>query len=304
MSTGGVILLIIGIVVVLIALTLIVSYNRFVSQRNLVTESWRQIDVELKRRYDLIPNLIETVKAFASHERQVFESVVQARTAAQQVNSGGGINAAHQSAAEKNLGGALGRLFAVAENYPQLRSNENFVGLQREMTDTEDRIAAGRRFYNGNVRALNTRVEAFPSNIIAGMFKFQKEQYFELDEPAARQSVRADFSSLTGNGPSSREVYAQPGDSSQYQSPPAALQNQQQFAAPNQNTQYPEPQQQNYSQQQQNYPPLQQNYPPLQQNYPPQQPQNSPQQQQPGFEQRPSSGQFNRPGTGPIPPQQ
>ncbi|MEO6957596.1 MAG: LemA family protein [Antricoccus sp.] len=290
MSTGGVILLIIGIVVVLIALTLIVSYNRFVSQRNLVTESWRQIDVELKRRYDLIPNLIETVKAFASHERQVFESVVQARTAAQQVNSGGGINAAQQSAAEKNLGGALGRLFAVAENYPQLRSNENFVGLQREMTDTEDRIAAGRRFYNGNVRALNTRVEAFPSNIISGTFKFQKEQYFELDEPAARQSVRADFSSLTGNGPSSREVYAQPGDFSQYQSPPAALQDQQQFAAPNQNMQYPQPQQQNYS--------------PQQQSYPPQQSQNSAQQEQPGFEQRPPSGQFTRPNTGPIPPQQ
>ena len=212
MGATGIVLVIIGVIIVLVVVSLIVSYNRFVTQRNLVTESWRQIDVELKRRYDLIPNLIETVKAFATHERQVFESVVQARAQALQVHQQGGINAAQQAGAEKNLGGALDRLFAVAEDYPDLKSNENFLGLQNEMTDTEDRIAAGRRFYNGNVRALNTRIEAFPSNLIAGGFKFEKEQYFELDEPAARDSVRADFSSLTGAGPSPQSTYQQQGD--------------------------------------------------------------------------------------------
>lgn len=212
MNAIGIVLLIIGIIVVLVVISLIVSYNRFVTQRNLVTESWRQIDVELKRRYDLIPNLIETVKAFATHERQVFESVVQARAEAQQVRSREGIHAAEQAGAEKNLSGALGRLFAVAENYPTLKSDQNFLGLQNEMTDTEDRIAAGRRFYNGNVRALNTRIEAFPSNLIAGAFKFEKEQYFELDEPAARDAVRADFSSLTGAGPAPQSNYTQQGN--------------------------------------------------------------------------------------------
>ncbi|QHC02415.1 LemA family protein [Epidermidibacterium keratini] len=185
-------------------------YNRFVSQRNLVEESWRQIDVELKRRYDLIPNLIETVKAFATHERQVLESVVQARANAVNVHDAPGRTPEQQGRAEGELSGSLNRLFALAENYPTLRSNENFLQLQREMTDTEDRIAAGRRFYNGNVRALNTRVESFPSNIIANMFKFTKEQYFELDDPGARDAVRADFSSLTGAGPQSRETYRDP----------------------------------------------------------------------------------------------
>ena len=215
MSTG-VIILIIAVAVLLIAgLSVVTMYNRFVSQRNLVAESWRQIDVELKRRYDLIPNLIETVKAFASHERQVFESVVQARANAIQVHDSPGSSPGAQADAEMNLTGSLGRLFAVAENYPTLKSDQNFVNLQNQMTDTEDRIAAGRRFYNGNVRALNTRVESFPSNIVANSFGFSTEQYFELDEVGARDAVRADFSSLTGSGPSSRDTYRQPAASPQ-----------------------------------------------------------------------------------------
>jgi len=296
MNAIGIVLLIIGIIVVLVVISLIVSYNRFVTQRNLVTESWRQIDVELKRRYDLIPNLIETVKAFATHERQVFESVVQARAQAQQVRSQDGIHAAEQAGAERNLSGALGRLFAVAENYPTLKSDQNFLGLQNEMTDTEDRIAAGRRFYNGNVRALNTRIEAFPSNLIAGAFKFEKEQYFELDEPAAREAVRADFSSLTGAGPAPQSNYTQQGNrpfvpqsiQQAPQTPPA-------FGAPQQ--QFPQ------SQPMPAVPPAAQ--PPQQQPYGgqqpyPQQPNSAPGQggaQAPG--QQPGSGQppqFGQPG--------
>ena len=210
MSTGVIILIIVIALLVIAGVAVVTMYNRFVAQRNLVAESWRQIDVELKRRYDLIPNLIETVKAFASHERQVFDSVVQARAAAINQHQAPGNSPEAQAGAEKNLSGSLGRLFAVAENYPTLKSDQNFVNLQNQMTDTEDRIAAGRRFYNGNVRALNTRVESFPANIIANIFGFSKEQYFELDDVGARDAVRADFSSLTGSGPSSRETYRQP----------------------------------------------------------------------------------------------
>ncbi|MFV0532671.1 MAG: LemA family protein [Cumulibacter sp.] len=220
MSAGVVILIIVIAVLVIAGVSAVTMYNRFVSQRNLVAESWRQIDVELKRRYDLIPNLIETVKAFASHERQVFDSVVQARSNAIAARNAPGATREVQADAEKNLSGTLGNLFAVAENYPTLKSDQNFLQLQREMTDTEDRIAAGRRFYNGNVRALNTRVESFPSMIIANMFGFAKEQYFELDEVGARDAVRADFSTLTGSGPSNREIYRQPASEQAGSEPP------------------------------------------------------------------------------------
>jgi LemA protein len=176
-------------VVVLALLAVAVSYNRFVRQRNLVQESWRQIDVELKRRHDLIPNLVETVKGYAAHERTVLQSVVEARTAA--VAAGGGVAA--QAKAESQLGGSLRGLFAVAENYPDLKASAPFLQLQAQLAETEDRIAAGRRFYNGNVRALNTRVEAFPSSLIASMFSIQKAEYFELTEPQDRDPVKVDF---------------------------------------------------------------------------------------------------------------
>ncbi len=176
-------------VVVLVGVALVVSYNRFVSQRNLVAESWRQIDVELHRRHDLIPNLVETVKGYASHERGVFEAVTRARAAA----ASPGSTPAAQAQQEGILGQALGRLFAVAEAYPDLKASTNFLELQRQLTETEDRIAAGRRFYNANVRALNTRVESFPSNIVASTFNFKQAEYFEVEDVAIRSAPAVDF---------------------------------------------------------------------------------------------------------------
>ena len=174
--------------VALLLLAVVVSYNRFVRQRNLVQESWRQIDVELRRRHDLIPNLVETVKGYAAHERTVLQSVTEARTAA--VAAGGGVAA--QAKAESALARSLGGLFAVAENYPDLKAAGPFQQLQAQLAETEDRIAAGRRFYNGNVRALNTRVEAFPSSLIASTFHFEKAEYFEVDEPEVRDPVKVE----------------------------------------------------------------------------------------------------------------
>ncbi|MDX6197925.1 MAG: LemA protein [Actinomycetota bacterium] len=175
--------------VALLLISVVVSYNRFVRQRNLVQESWRQIDVELRRRHDLIPNLVETVKGYASHERTVLQNVVEARTAA--VSAAGGVAA--QAKAESQLAGSLRGLFAVAENYPDLKAAGPFQQLQAQLAETEDRIAAGRRFYNGNVRALNTRVEAFPSSLIASTFHFEKAEYFEVDEPDVRDPVTVNF---------------------------------------------------------------------------------------------------------------
>ena len=188
--------IVIGVVVVL-GLALVISYNRFVRQRNLVQESWRQIDVELKRRHDLIPNLVETVKGYATQERVVLTSVTEARTAAVQALQAPTAGVAAQAQAETNLGRALGGLFAVAENYPDLKSSQNFLALQQQLAETEDRIAAGRRFYNGNVRALNTRVEAFPSSIVASVFNFEKAEYFEVEDATERQPVAVDFSQLS-----------------------------------------------------------------------------------------------------------
>jgi LemA protein len=181
--------IVLGVVVVL-AIAVAVSYNRFVRQRNLVQESWRQIDVELKRRHDLIPNLVETVKGYATHEREVFDAVTRARAQA----AAPGSSPAQQAQQEGILGQALGRLFAVAEAYPDLEASTNFLELQRELTETEDRIAAGRRFYNANVRALNTRVESVPSNVVAGIFGFHKEEYFEVEDEQVRSAPTVDFS--------------------------------------------------------------------------------------------------------------
>ena len=171
--------------VLLLGLAVIVSYNRFVRQRNLVEESWRQVDVELRRRYDLIPNLVETVKGYAAHERATFEAVIQARATAQ-ANTG---SRAEQGQDETQLTRTLRGLLAVAEAYPQLKADQHFRQLQAQLAETEDRIAAGRRFYNANVRAYNTRIDAFPSSLIAGMFGFDKADYFEVEEAAARAAV-------------------------------------------------------------------------------------------------------------------
>lgn len=181
-------LVIVG-VLVLVGFALVTMYNGLVKLRNLVQESWKQIDVELQRRHDLIPNLIETASAAAQFERSTLEAVVQARNSAMATAQSRSTGVADQSKAEQNLTGALGRFMAVAESYPQLQSIQSFVALQQELADTEDRIAAGRRFYNGNVRALNTKIETVPTNLIANQFGFTKAEYFELDDPAARRPV-------------------------------------------------------------------------------------------------------------------
>ena len=193
-----------AVVVGLLVVVAVVSYNRFVSQRNLVQESWRQIDVEMHRRYDLIPNLVATVQAYATHERGVFEEIARLRTAA---SGGERDDLAGRARQESALTGALRQLFAVVENYPTLKADQNFLGLQQQLAETEDRIAAGRRFYNANVRAYNTRVEAFPSNLIASQFTFAKAEYFEVEDAEVRAAPTVDFGGNASPGhPGPREV--------------------------------------------------------------------------------------------------
>ncbi|WP_078306990.1 MULTISPECIES: LemA family protein [unclassified Mycobacterium] len=181
----------------IVGLWILTTYNGFVRIRNLVQEAWKQIDVELQRRHDLIPNLVETASAAAQFERSTLQQVTAARNLAREV-SATHRGVAAQAQAEQQLSGALGRFFAIAESYPQLQSVQNFVGLQTELANTEDRIAAGRRFYNGNVRALNTKVQTVPSNFVAGWFGFTEAEYFELDDPEARKApdVRGVFDRL------------------------------------------------------------------------------------------------------------
>ncbi|WP_236121822.1 LemA family protein [Cellulomonas palmilytica] len=189
MPGGAIAAIVVGVLVVIALLWAVAQYNALVRLRNLVQESWRQIDVELHRRHDLIPNLVETVKGYAAHERAVFDEVTRARAAA----AGQGASVAEQAAQENQLTQALGRLFAVAENYPVLRASENFQQLQNELSTTEDRIAAARRFYNANVRSLNTKIETFPTNVIAGMFHFERAEYFEVQDPQVRQAPTVQF---------------------------------------------------------------------------------------------------------------
>jgi LemA protein len=179
--------IIVGVLVVLFVLALILIYNGLVRFRNRIDNAWSQIDVQLKRRYDLIPNLVETVKGYAAHERQVFENVTQARANA--INAQG---PAQQAEAENVLSGALKSLFAVAEAYPDLKANQNFLSLQEELTSTEDRVAYARQFYNDSVLSYNNKLQTFPRNIIAGMFNFEKREYFE-GEPEATGPVRVQF---------------------------------------------------------------------------------------------------------------
>ena len=177
-------------IIAVIVLWVIFIYNRFVTFVNRAKEAWSDIDVQLKRRYDLIPNLVETVKGYATHERQAFENVTKARAQAMQAGS-----VAEKGQAENMLAGALKSLFAVAEAYPDLKANQNFAQLQSELSDTENKIQAARRFYNGNVRDLNTMIETFPPNVVANMFKFEKREFFELEESeaAANDPVKVKF---------------------------------------------------------------------------------------------------------------
>src|SRR5919201_4636140 len=174
-------------IVVLLLLVGIWTFNRLVSLRNRVDNGWSQIDVQLRRRYDLIPNLVESVKGYAAHEREVFEDVTNARTRAMDASS-----VPDQAQAENQITRGMRQLLAVAENYPELKANQNFLVLQEELTATESKIAYARQFYNDEVLRLNTLIGSFPSNVIAGMFGFRPREFFEIDEPA-RGPATVDF---------------------------------------------------------------------------------------------------------------
>ena len=180
-------MMILLVVIVLAAIFGIGIYNSLVTLKNRVDEAWSDIDVQLKRRHDLIPNLVNTVKGYATHEKELFEKVTEARTAAM-----GAGTPAEKEQAENALSGTLKSLFAVSENYPDLKANQNFLELQRELTDTEDKIQASRRFYNGNVRDFNIKIETFPSNIIAGMLNFAKREFFAAEE-SEKENVSVQF---------------------------------------------------------------------------------------------------------------
>ena len=176
------------LIVAVVAVWLVITFNRLVRLRTRSKEAWSDIDVQLKRRYNLIPNLVETVKGYASHERELFEKVTQARAQAMQATG-----AKEKGEAENMLSNTLKSLFAVAENYPDLKASQNFLELQRELRDTEDKIQAARRFYNTNVRDLNIKIETFPTNLVAGILGFVKMDFFEIEEAAAREPVKVQF---------------------------------------------------------------------------------------------------------------
>lgn len=190
--------LIIAVAVGVVVFYGIITYNGFVALVQRTKEAWADIDVQLKRRYDLIPNLIETVKGYAAHERGVFEEVTEARAKATSTHIDAGDITPEQmmamAGAESALTGALGKLLAVAEAYPDLKASQNFSQLQTELVDTENKIQASRRFYNGNVRDLSIKLQSFPSNVIGNMFNFKEEPYFELEENSVeRENVKVSF---------------------------------------------------------------------------------------------------------------
>ena len=180
-------LIILGVIVLFVAIV-VVFYNSLVSLKNRAKEAWADIAVQLKRRYDLIPNLVNIVKGYATHERELFEKVTQARA-----NAIGAQSVADKAQAENQLTGALKSLFAVSENYPDLKASTNFLELQRELTDTEDKVQAARRFYNANVRDLAIKIESFPSNIVAKIFNFKKMDLFEITESAQKEAPQVKF---------------------------------------------------------------------------------------------------------------
>jgi LemA protein len=175
-------------VAALVAIVLVVLYNRFVRLRNRVDNAWAQIEVQLKRRWDLIPNLVETVKGYAAHERETFENVTQARAAAQRAQT-----PAESAQAEGILSQALGRLFAVSEAYPELQADENFRQLQTELAETENRVAVSRQVYNDAVLTFNNAIQTFPGLVVAGPFGFTAREFFDVDEEAQREAPRVDF---------------------------------------------------------------------------------------------------------------
>jgi len=182
--------IIIGVVVVVIGLFLWANYNGLVRLRNQVKNAWAQIDVQLKRRYDLIPNLVETVKGYMKHERETLEAVTKARNIAQQASSAG---AGERAKAEGELSSALSRLLAVVERYPDLKANQNFLALQEELTSTENKISFSRQFYNDSVLKFNNKTHMFPSNVVANMFGFKAGEFFEVTLAAEREPVKVSF---------------------------------------------------------------------------------------------------------------
>ncbi len=292
MGTTITVIIILLVIVGIIALVAVSGYNGFVKSRNQIQESWRQIDVELNRRYELIPNLVETVRAYAAHERNTLEDITRLRSQAQQLSQQEGSMPSQQRAdVEAALSGAVRNLIVSVEAYPDLKSNQNFLELQRQLTETEDRIAAGRRFYNANVRVYNTKVESVPTNIIANIFKFEKATYFEVNEQAVRQAPNVSFGEIAYRGD----------DPQQAQQPP-------QLPAQSASSANDLPNPQAYQPQYQQQPPQQPQYqqPPQQPQYQqPQQPQ-QPQYQQPQYQdpQPPQGGGYSPPQTAPSwPPQ-
>jgi LemA protein len=182
--------IIIAAVVIILVFIIVGMYNGLVRLRNQVKNAWAQIDVQLKRRFDLIPNLMETVKGYMHHERETMEAVTKARTAAQMVQTAG---AAERGPAEGALGAALGRLFAVAENYPDLKASQNFLALQEELSSTENKIAFSRQYYNDSVLRFNNKIQMFPSNVMAGMFGFKASDFFEVTVPEQREAPKVKF---------------------------------------------------------------------------------------------------------------
>ncbi|MDH5467250.1 MAG: LemA family protein [Candidatus Aminicenantes bacterium] len=184
----GIALIVVIAIVAFMIILVIGVYNGLITLRNRCDNAWAQVDVQLRRRYDLIPNLVETVKGYAKHEREVFQKVTEARAKA--IDAG---TVKEQGGAENMLTGALKSLFAVVENYPDLKANQNFLMLQEELAGTEGKIAYSRQFYNDNVMKFNLKQQVFPSNIIANMFNFKEKEYFEIEEPEARRPVEVKF---------------------------------------------------------------------------------------------------------------
>ena len=182
--------IIVGVIVVVLILWLMGGYNSLVRLRNQVKNAWAQIDVQLKRRWDLIPNLVETVKGYTKHESETLQKVTEARNIAQ---GAAGKGVAAQGQAESMLSGALSRLMVVVESYPDLKANQNYLALQEELTSTENKIGFARQFYNDQVMKLNNKIQMFPSNIIAGMFNFKEAESFELTDEAAREAPKVEF---------------------------------------------------------------------------------------------------------------
>ncbi|HWI00950.1 MAG TPA: LemA family protein [Propionibacteriaceae bacterium] len=277
MGSAITVIIIILVIVVILALIGMSAYNGFVKSRNVIQESWRQVDVELNRRYELIPNLVETVRAYAAHERNTLEDITRLRSQAQQLSqSEGALPSQQRAEVEEALSGAVRNLIVSVEAYPDLKSNTNFLELQRQLAETEDRIANGRRYYNANVRVYNTKVESVPTNIIANIFKFEKATYFEVNDQAVRQAPNVSFGEIAYRGDAA-------GGSAQGQLPPQASAPPVQFGQPSDDS-LPNPQQ--YQQQPQQSPYQQ----------PPQQ---QPPQQQPSQYQQPPPP----PGGGYQPPQ-